>query len=275
MDADEIVLSRNDLGVRQGVIAVERLRTYSGKAFAVDRHLQRWRFSTKQLHLDGLPDSDTLTLLIDQVIAKNRDLLSTSGDIGITMFATPGDSTHAPTLAIYPSRIDHNEVDRFRKRGQPVWITDVVQPPAESWSRQAKVRCRIHYYLADRVATTNQVGAAGALIDSDGSVTETSTCNLAIVRSGKIVSPLREQILPGITQSTIQQLAAETDMDWEKRSLTPDDVRAADEVLLMGTTVGLWFASHVDGTKRQTSTPTARSVYSELLARFDAFVASQ
>ncbi len=59
IDTGEMSISIFDLGFRQAVTAVERLRTYNGKVFQVDAHLDRWCESTSQLAIHALPSCGT------------------------------------------------------------------------------------------------------------------------------------------------------------------------------------------------------------------------
>ena len=265
---DEIRYSRNDLGVVQGVTAVERLRTYRGKLWQVDRHLARLVQSANEAMISSV-SLDKLAKLVGEIPERNRRHIEENGDIGVSVIVTPGDATtesRQPTIGVYPSEIDHQVVQQRRLDGQSVVITSVVQPPSESWSRQAKLRSRIHYFRADKIARTSHNGAIGVLVDSDGTVTEASTCNLALVKDRAIFSPQASQVLGGITQSVVEDLAAQAGFNWSKQRIHPDELRAADEVLLMGTTTGLWYANRVDEVAK--SIPKD-SVYESLRKRFN------
>ncbi|MGB7344162.1 MAG: aminotransferase class IV [Pirellulaceae bacterium] len=265
----------SDFGIRQGVTAVERLRTYGGSLFAADRHLGRLAATTQELRIDGLPSEKAMIQLIDDLLLRNADFVKQQGDVGVTVIATPGDRVDASstsTLAMHLNAIDLDTMRRRQQDGQPIVMTDVQQPPAASWSRQIKVRCRIHYYRADIVAKQMNDTATGVLIDNDGSVTESSIANLAIVESGTIVSPESLQVLGGVTQSVVQDIAAELGIDWRHARLTPHRVLAADEILLMGTDGGLWWgwdalAANSKGGK--SAGPKSGEMYRKLRRRFN------
>lgn len=248
----------DDIGFRQAVTVVERLRTYGGRPFMVSRHVDRLNRSCDYLGIDGLPVAQAIHDLIEQLLANNQPILDRVGDVGITLFATPGTtSSHHPTFGLHVNPLDQERIRRRISIGQAVIVTDVRQPDNDSWSRSIKTRCRIHYYRADRIAAVDRSGvdrlgddrsadACGLLVDADGSVTESSIANVAIVERDKIVSPTDDQVLRGITQSFVEQLATEQNMTWTRDRIGPDRMRRADEVLLMGTDAGLWFANRVD-----------------------------
>ncbi|MEM9585788.1 MAG: aminotransferase class IV [Planctomycetota bacterium] len=239
----ELGIGLDDLGFVQAVTAVERLRTYAGEAFQVDRHLQRWRATLAHLAIDV---SRLTSPPINELLRRNADWVLKCGDVGITVCATPGPiSNPHPNLFLHLSRLDLDRVRRRRSQGQPLWVTDVVQPPEQSWSRHAKVRCRLHYYLADRQAAKWDLDAAGLLIDADHSITETSIANLAAVVDNTVIAPPADQVLRGVSAQVVQNHADKQGVTWEHRRLSVADLESADEILLMGTDSGLWWVNRL------------------------------
>jgi len=264
----DLRISVDDIGFRQGVIAVERLRSYRGKLFCVDQHLIRWRHTTDALGIDGLPNQRQTVNLLSELLERNESLVRAQQEVGVTIFSTPGcTGTEQPTFAAHLNKIDHQAVQRSRETGQPLIVTDIQQPSERCWPRTIKVRSRVHFFLADSVARKRNDNAVGVLVDCDGNLTETSIANFAIVRSGRIVSPPQASVLGGITQGVIESLAAELEIAWKKQPVTRDEIRRAGEVLLMGTDGGIWFANSVDGQSIGDGQPG--QVYQRLQDRFD------
>lgn len=262
-----VQVSADDLGFRQGVTAVERLRTYLGAPFEVDAHLERWRGTVDAIGIVGLPDHDRLAALLSELLRRNDSLVSLEGDVGITLFATPGVvGGDRPTLALHLNRLDFAKSQRFRTHGQPLVVTDVVQPAPATWPRGIKVRTRLHYYLADRHARLADPDASGILLDQDGTLTETGIANLAIVEGDTIVSPPADRVLGGITQRVAERLAEECSIGWSSSPLTAERARSASGIVLMGTDTGIWHASSLDGRPKAPC-----ETYRRLRDRFDRF----
>ena len=258
----------DDLGFRQAVTVVERLRTYGGRVFRLSSHLDRWQHSTAQLSIAGLPLRNAIEVLIGELIGRNQEFAARVGDFGITLLATPGPSLDGePTFCMHLNAIDHALMRTRQERGQPLVVTDVSQPSSRAWPRSIKVRCRLHYFLADQTARQHHRDAVGLLVDDDGCVTETSVANLALVRDGQLLGPPRDRVLPGVTQSVVQEVGAERGLSWSECVLTRQDLLAADEVVLMGTDGGLWYARSVDGMPVASGRPG--KVYSALRSAFD------
>lgn len=276
-------VSVDDLGFRQSVVAVERLRTYNGRVIELRPHLIRYRRTLEFLGIDACVDEAAISSRIDELIAKNRSWCASEHDFGITMLATPGEmapvrsdlsslggNQQTVTQIVHLNPLEHEKIHHHQFCGQPLVVTDVKQPPAESWPRDIKVRCRLHYYLADRRAREFANGGVGVLIDADGSITETSVANLAVVVDGEMISPPREQVLPGVTQDVVQRIASGMAIRWRQETIYPAELRTADEIILMGTDGGIWFANRVDGHPINGGQPGA--IYKQLLNSFDAYV---
>ncbi|MEM9826753.1 MAG: aminotransferase class IV [Planctomycetota bacterium] len=278
----EIHIPLDDLGIRQAVIAVERLRQYHGQWWQVDRHCARLASTLDAMGIDSKHGDVCFDVLVDLPgrqegpASKKLNPNATSDQSenfswGATILVTPG-SSHppagvsspsesnaetgksitnsgtkaAPRQIVLPHRIETRVVRQRQQFGQPLVVTDVRQPPPESWPRSIKTRCRLHYFLADQQAHARQPGASGLLLDDDGSVTETSIANVAMVTAGKIFSPPAQRVLPGISQAVTHEIAQSLGIDWEAEPIFPAALQQADEVLLMGTDTGIWFASRVD-----------------------------
>ena len=278
---DQVHLSINDRGFRQGVTAVERLRTYGGKPFCVDQHLRRWDATVEALGIPSVRSTDGVSERLGELIERNAALIASEGDVGITLFATPGvgssgvgssggSSPGKPTLCLHLNALDHPRNQQRCTHGQPLVVTNVQQPSPACWPRSLKVRSRIHYHLADTIARQRDPQALGLLLDEDGSITETSIANVAIVESGTIVSPIPEQVLGGVTAAVMESLAKASSIDWHFDRIMPDRLRSADEVWLMGTDTGLGFVNQVDG--QPVGTGTRGPICHRLQVLFEEYV---
>jgi D-alanine transaminase len=76
-----------------------------------------------------------------------------------------------------------------------------------------------------------EAGAAETILFRDGVLTEASASNVFIVKRGVIQSPPKSNlILPGITYDVIAELARAGNLPIEFRSISEQEVRAADEI---------------------------------------------
>ncbi|KAA5540713.1 branched-chain amino acid aminotransferase [Roseiconus nitratireducens] len=267
--SDQLSLSIQDAAVTQSATAVERIRAYGATLFQRDRHLQRWQRTITALNIQGLPSKDRLCELLDELIRRNRGWVDQNPSFGALLLASPGiTGGDQPTLIadLYP--INAAAMRDRMEHGSPVVVTSVQQPSPQCWPRDIKVRCRLHYYLADSAAAAAVPGALGILVDQDGSVTETGICNVLVVDRGALISPPADQILPGVSLQVVRELAAQLDVPFRESRITPDQLKQAAEVLLTGTSCGVWFANSVDAGPTRTAGP----IYRRLRTAFDQLI---
>jgi branched-chain amino acid aminotransferase len=79
----------------------------------------------------------------------------------------------------------------------------------------------------------------GIILNEDGHVAEGSTCNIFIVRHGKLITPPpSDNILEGITRDSIMELARrEMHMEVVERSIDRSELYVCDEAFFTGTAV--------------------------------------
>lgn len=253
--ADELHLEVYDAGFVQGVAVSEQMRTFGGQLFRLDQHLRRLR---RSLEIVGLDEQVSLTDLGDaaaELVDRNHALLNPRDDLGLSLFVTPGPyATLAPALRTGPTIGMHTYPLPFQQwvknyqLGQRLVVSRVRQVPPECWPPELKCRSRMHYFLADREAALIEPGARALLLDLQGYVVEASTANILLYSQQRgLVSPPRESILHGVSMGVAEELAAALEIPFSYQPVEPDDLAAADEILLTSTSPCVWSVTSVDG----------------------------
>lgn len=240
--AEQLVVDPQDTGFVLGVTVAEQLRTFRGELGDVDLHFERLRSSLKTIGVADLQISD-LTEATRKVAAHNHALLETGHDLGVTVFVTPGlyptyypDRQPEPTIGIHTYPLPFSLWADKYKSGQACEIVSVPQVGERCWPRDLKCRSRMHYFLADREAQKKNEAARAILLDAQRNVNEASTANvLAYFKSEGIVSPPLASILPGVTLRRTEQIANSIGLAFEYRTLTCEELRNADEIILTST----------------------------------------
>ncbi|HBJ38120.1 MAG TPA: hypothetical protein DDZ51_25865, partial [Planctomycetaceae bacterium] len=147
MPLGQLGIGVNDVGFRQSVVGVERLRTYDGCVLELKQHLIRYRRTLDFLAIDLHVDEATIGQRIGELIDRNKAWCDREKDFGITMLATPGERSTGNesdvTQIIHLNPLDHSKIEQHQKSGHPLVVTSVKQPSAECWPRDIKVRCRL------------------------------------------------------------------------------------------------------------------------------------
>jgi branched-chain amino acid aminotransferase len=86
------------------------------------------------------------------------------------------------------------------------------------------------------------------LLNESGQVTEGATCNLFMMRKGRLITTsITENVLEGITRDSVMELARrELDLEVVERPIDRSELYICDELFLTGTAVGIAPVVRVD-----------------------------
>ena len=125
-----------------------------------------------------------------------------------------------------------------------------------SWRRANSnampVRAKVTGAYVNSSLAVDDATAAGydeaIMLTHDGTVSEASSCNLFILRNGKLATPaLSEDILEGVTRNAlIEMLRSDFAMVVEERRIDRTELYASDEIFLCGTGVQVSPVASVD-----------------------------
>ncbi len=246
----QIHWSLSDQGPMHGAIVVERLRTFDGKIFFLERHAQRFARGAEALQIpmeNSFGNHNTFSNLLFELIERNKKLLETAGDVGIVVLLSPGDGGWGGSQPLTPTLIAHlvpipwKKLTNWYERGAKLWWSETRNIPASCWPPSLKTRSRLHYYRADREAQRHSPESIGVLLNQKGCITETSVANLVLVDAQKKVrSPRLEDVLPGVSLDNLCQILGKLQIDIAFEDLSPLDLESAHEVWMVGTTGAIW-----------------------------------
>ncbi len=243
--ASQAVVAVSDGGFVQGTTVAEQLRTFDGKLFRLDAHVERLFRSLDIIGVDPGLSRGQFASIATELAKSNHSLLTDGDDLNLTIFVTPGPympmtggRSPAPTVCLHTFPLRFDLWARKYEQGEALATTSVAQVPHRSWPPELKCRSRMHYYLADREAQSRFPGSRALMLDEDGFVTESTTANLVLFREAiGLVMPKREKILPGISLAVLLELASQLQVPVEQGDLRPEDVATADEVFLTSTSI--------------------------------------
>jgi branched-subunit amino acid aminotransferase/4-amino-4-deoxychorismate lyase len=248
-----------DSGFVLGVTVAEQIRTFGGRLFRLEQHLQRLTASLRIIGVNPGLSMPELARQAQELASHNHALLSAGDDLGLAIFVTPGPYTsmaavaeaagaHGPTVGLHTYPLPFRHWAEKYRQGQALRTTDIEQVPAACWPPALKCRSRMHYYLADRQAAQQEPGARALLLDHAGYVLEASTASLFVyLRAEGFLSPPPEKVLPGVSVAVVEELATGLGMRFGHRGLTLDDLRRADEVMLCSTSPCVWPVVSLNG----------------------------
>ena len=239
--AEDLKIAVDDVGFLLGVTITERLRTFGGQVFRPGEHLARMRRSLEIVGLDAAAITTEFAHAIPEFVANNAAHLAADDDWSITAFATPGPAGRSrPTVCVHGGPLQFHQWADAYSHGLAAVISDVRQVPDNCWPSELKCRSRIHYYLAEIHADRLKRGARAILLDQVGYVAESTTANVLVYRENEGLStPPDDHVLVGISLGVVHELAGRLGIPFMRRRIAPDELRAADELMLASTSVCL------------------------------------
>jgi branched-chain amino acid aminotransferase len=236
----EAVISVFDHGFLYGEGIYETMRTYNGRPFLYDRHMRRLRNSARLIVLE-LPFTDEELAGQIRETMNAANLLGGEAYIRVLVTRGIGELTYDPAATPRPSVviIVKPQVDpppEAYDRGVRVVIVDVVRNHPETVNPMIKSNNLLNTALAAQQAI-RRGGYEGIMRNYKGELTECTVSNLFIVKDGAALTPpLASGLLPGITRECLFDIGREIGVTVREQVLRDEDLFAADEVFLTGTT---------------------------------------
>lgn len=247
--ADQARVSVLDNGFTFGDAVYETLRTYGGRPFHLDRHLERLRRSARRLAIDLPATNDALTrdldLLLDEA-ANPESYIRIIVTRGVGDISYHFDRVKGPTVVMavkpyapFPARCYTD--------GVAVILSSVRRNPPQALDPSIK-SCN----LINNILAVQEAQARGAfepiLLNETGEIAESASANVFLVKDGTLITPpLEAGILPGVTREIVLQLAAPAKIAVREEPVAVKDLLAADEAFLTSTLKGVMPIASVDG----------------------------
>lgn len=251
MPFSQVKIDPMDRGFTVGDVVFDVARTFNGKSFRMEDHIQRLYRSLKFVRIDpGLSAKEMLDIS-EEVVQRNDHLRAEVGDFTITQFVTrgPGSSSRSagpPTVCVKVAPIGFGRFADLFKDGAHGVITRTRSYPVESLDPKVKNYSRMNFNLADLEAADVDPEAWPILTDADGSLTEGTGYNVFLVTDGVIRTPGDRNILQGVSRGMVFDLARQLNIPLVEEDLQPYDLYTADEAFFSGTSPCVLPVSKVD-----------------------------
>ena len=247
---NQATISMLDRGFRLGDVVFDTERTFNGKVFKLRDHLERLYHSLQYMRIDpGMTIDDMEQLTLD-VVQNNEPNRPPGDDYMITQIVTrgqadslapsPGGAKVTPDLkanvSIWIDPIDFAGHSRLYKDGGHVVIPKTRALSSDQVDAKVKHFNRLHFVLAQMEVADVDPDAFPVLLDTDGNLSESTGFNFFIIKDGKLRTPGDQNILQGITRTTVLEIATQLAIPFTcENNLQPYDAYTADEAFLCNT----------------------------------------
>jgi branched-chain amino acid aminotransferase len=235
-DKEDAKISVYDHGLLYGDGVFEGMRSYGGKVFRLEQHLDRLWNSAKAIALEIPMSRPAMAKAINDTLATNQ---ITDGYIRLVVTRGAGE------LGLDPNRTSNPQViiitDHIKLYPEELYqngLQIVTASTARNHPAALSPRIKSLNYLNNILAKIEglQAGCIEALmLNHKGEVAECTGDNIFVVRNKTVLTPpLDAGILEGITRDTVIELARKAGYEVRETALTRHDVYVADECFLTG-----------------------------------------
>jgi branched-chain amino acid aminotransferase len=247
--ASQARISVLDNGFTFGDGVYETLRTYGGRPFHLDRHLDRLRTSARMLGIAIPPSDDALAADLDRLLERAANAESYIRVIvsrGVGDISYRFDRIQGPTIVMAVRAHDPFPEAHYRD-GIAVVISSIRRNHPRALDPAMKSCNLINNILAVREAQSK--GAMEPLLLNDlGDVAEGASANVFAVDDGLLATPpLEAGILPGVTRALVLELARTLGIEAREDPMSVRSLLAADEAFITSTLKEVMPIATVDG----------------------------
>jgi D-alanine transaminase len=252
LDEDQATVSIFDRGFLMADGVYEVTSVLDGKLLEFDGHLKRLARSLSELDMAKPKDFDNLLEIHRELVARNNldqggIYLQITRGVADRDFAYPKDAE--PTLVMFTQSKDILGAPTVETGMKVISIDDL------RWGRRDIKTIQLLYPSMGKMMA-KAAGVDDAWLVEDDLVTEGTSNNAYIVKGNKIITrELSNDILHGITRSSVLRYAREAQMELEERAFSIEEAQAADEGFITSASAFVMPVVEIDGVAIGTGKP--------------------
>jgi len=241
---------------------------YWGKPFRMAEHFNRLDRSLGKIEIASPMSRAQWEQLVADLISKTQNsqacamvYIQVTRGVAKRDHAFPNPAVKPTVFAMVAPMVPPS--DQLRQGG-----LKVISLPDERWLHcDIKSVSLLGNVLAKQAAV--RAGVDEVVQFRDGMLTEGASCNIWVVRDGKVYAPPKDHlVLEGIRYGLIQELCSELGITFVLQPVARDDVFAADELMLTSATREILPIVSLDGQAVGSGNPGP--VYERLRRAYDA-----
>ena len=246
--------------LHNGGAVFEGIRAYDGRLFLGKEHFRRLQRSAELLGY-------TLPWLVDDLQAAAEAVLWAGGlkDAYVRPIAWRG--SESVTVSAQGCRI-HTAIAAWDwpvetalgdgTGGLRLVLSDWRRPAPDTAPTASKCSGLYMTGTLSRAAAARSGHDDALMLDMAGHVAETTVTNIVLVRNGRLLSPLPTCFLDSLTKRHVFDLARGLGLSVHEGTVSLDDLDAADEVFVTGTSVELRPVVSLDRPGKHSTWPVGR-----------------
>ena len=270
---DKATISVLDRGFTYGDGLFETMRSYSGKIFRLEGHLDRLFRSARSIFIDLPMTKNEIRSAINASIELNKlsnsivRLTITRGeqDPGLNI-----DYNAPPTVVIIvrPTKVISKNV---YKKGIGIKLYKKSAIRTQGISDQIK-SCNYLSNILLREKAIKDGFFEAILLDNNNNATEGTISNIFIIKNNQLKTPsLNEFVLSGIIRKAILDICRANNISFKETAITEKDLYEADEIFLTNSGIEVLPVSNINHRKLKDINPNSMTtrIHTLLLKTFE------
>ncbi len=274
-DKADAKISVFDHGLLYGDGIFEGIRSYSGRVFRLESHIERLYDSARAIHLvipmsrADMAQAVLDTLKVNSLIDAYIRLIVTrgAGSLGLDPRSTtdPQIIIITDSISLYPAEL--------YEAGLKIVTAGTMRNHPSALNPRIKSLNYLNSILA-KIEGTNAGCLEALMLNHKGEVAECTGDNIFVVRKGEVHTPsIDAGILEGITREAVIEIARDAGYKVVERTMDRHDIYTADECFLTGTAAEVIPVVELDG--RPIGDGKPGKVTADLLKRFHKLIRGQ
>jgi len=275
MPASQVKIDPMDRGFLVGDAVFDVFRTFNGKSFRLQEHVDRLYRSLKYVRIDPGITPAEMVAISEEVIRRNEPSRAEVGDFAIWQFVTRGrgrwaHSAGPAAVGVFIRSLGLGRFAHLYKEGAHGVIVRSRSYSPDALDPKVKNFSRMNFNMAELEAGDIDKSGWPILLDSRGNVTEGVGYNVFLVSDGVIRTASDRSVLQGVSRGMVFELAKGSGIPIVEEELQPYDLYNASEAFFSSTSPCVLPVTRVDG--RQIGRGVPGPVVHRLLAAWSEVV---
>ena len=270
----EVVLPFRDRGFKYGDAAFDMTRTFHGRPFKLQEHIERFYRSLRYLGIDSGVAPAEMARISEEVLKRNRHFLTADTDYwlgqrasrGVDAVGDEGWEHTGPNVIVECIPLPLKARARLFRDGIDIVVPATRRVAPDALSPRAKTHNYLNLITADLEAKAHDPEAWSVLLDAAGHLAEGIGSNIFLVRDGIVMTPHERWVLPGISRETVIELCGELGLPCREAELDLYDAATADEIFMTSTSLCICPVRSIAG--RRLSGPLPGPVTGRLITAY-------
>jgi branched-chain amino acid aminotransferase len=274
----EVVLPFRDRGFKYGDAAFDMTRTFHGRPFKLQEHIERFYRSLRYLGIDPGVAPAEMARISEEVLKRNRHFLTADTDYwlgqrasrGVDAVGDEGWEHTGPNVIVECIPLPLKARARLFRDGIDIVVPATRRTAPDMLSPRAKTHNYLNLIMADLEAKTHDKEAWSVLLDAQGHLAEGIGSNIFLVRDGVVLTPRERWVLPGVSRATVIELCAQEGIPCREADLDLFDAATADEAFMTSTSLCICPVRSIAG--RPLPAPLPGPITQRLIASYQRYV---